>query len=83
MTTFVIVAALGIAGIFVAAWLWPLPQGQGFAFVAHPFFALIGCGVAALGAAVASIFYADQWVWCLIGGVGVTWTISSLIFLTA
>ena len=81
--TLVIVAALGIAGIFAAAWLWPLPQGQGFAFVAHPFFALIGCGVAVLCAAVASYFYADQWAWCLIGGVGLSWTTSSLIFLMA
>ncbi len=83
MIALVLVTALGIAGVFAAAWLWPLPKGQGLAYVAHPFYALVGCGAAAIGAAVASIVYPDQWLWWTAGGLALTWCISALIFFTA
>ncbi|MEM7658802.1 MAG: hypothetical protein AAF399_21945 [Bacteroidota bacterium] len=34
-----------IMGVFLAAKLFPLPKGQGLAYVAHPFFALAGGGI--------------------------------------
>lgn len=79
----VVVTVLGIAGIYVSAWLWPLLRGQGFAYVAHPFFALVGCGVGAIGAAVASIFYPNHSGWWLAVGLALTWGISALIFVAA
>ena len=34
-----------ILGVFLAARLFPLPKGQGLAYVAHPFLALAGGGI--------------------------------------
>ncbi len=83
MLILILVAGLGFGGVFAAAWMWPLPKGQGLAYVAHPFLALIGCAVAAIAAAVAGVFYPEQWGWCLAGGLALTWSISAMIFMTA
>jgi hypothetical protein len=77
------VAALNIGGVFVVARLLPLPKGQGFAYVAHPFFAL------AFGLLAAVAYFILSWIWqkyerrLLIGALVASGLFSLLIFGTA
>lgn len=80
---FVIVNAAGIAGIFFSAWMWPLPRGQGFAYVAHPVFALGGCLAAAFVASLFGFFYPERWFVAMAVGIILTWVVTSSIFLSA
>lgn len=79
----VLVAAINLIGVFVIAKLLPLPKGQGLAYVAHPFFAL----VAGMLSAVA--YFILSWIWpqhertLLAAAIGISWLISFLIFATA
>lgn len=83
LLVFLLVAGLGVAGLFAVAQWWPLPKGQGLAYVAHPFWALIGAGGAALVALLGCLTQPQRWYMWLIATTGASWLISALIFLSA
>lgn len=78
-----LIAALNIGGVFLAAKLLPLPKGEGLAYVAHPFFALV------FGLLAAVVYFILSWIWpvyerkLLIGALVASLLISLLIFGTA
>lgn len=78
-----LVVAINIAGVFVMAKTFPLPKGQGLAYVAHPFFALVG------GALAGVAYFVLSWVWksrellLLFLAIVASWFFSFLIFYTA
>lgn len=80
---FLLVAVGAVVGLWAVARLWPLPKGQGLAYVAHPFWALIGGGLSAVGALIACLKQPARWGWWLAGALALTWGISALIFLSA
>ncbi|RMG72894.1 MAG: hypothetical protein D6722_04560 [Bacteroidetes bacterium] len=61
-----VLLVLGIAGVFLAARLFPLPKGQGLAYVAHPFLALMGgvvTGIVYLIVGLAKVKAENQVFW--------------------
>ena len=78
-----LVAALNVGSVFLVARLLPLPKGQGLAYVAHPFFALV------FGLLVAVAYFILSWIWPMherwlfIGALIASALISLLIFGTA
>lgn len=78
----VLVAAINLIGVFVMAKLFPLPKGQGLAYVAHPFFALMG------GLFTAVVYFILSWMRpryeriLLVAAIAISWLISLLIFAT-
>lgn len=76
-------AAINIAGVFVIAKVFPLPQGQGLAYVAHPFFALV------FGLLAAAAYFIGAWVRPLFEkrafllAIAASWLVSLLIFVSS